>query len=195
MVDETELGDASVAANEIEDPNPIGPGPHVGLPAEPDPVVDPAKPEASAPEAPEAPAPADPPMPDITDAAAKLADEHGIDISEVQGTGAEGRILVKDMEALLPDEPAESEPEPEPAPKPPLKETFMERVARQAAEAAAPKGEKPKKAAPTVKPGTLIRVDEIADLRFVGKDPSIVYYLDHLAQPGKYMLRVFQNKG
>lgn len=36
-----------------------------------------------------------------TDSARKLAEDNDIDLSEVVGTGAEGRILKKDVEALL----------------------------------------------------------------------------------------------
>lgn len=38
---------------------------------------------------------------DATDAAAELAKEHGIDLATVEGTGASGRILKSDVEALV----------------------------------------------------------------------------------------------
>lgn len=41
---------------------------------------------------------------DATDAARELADEHGIDLAEVEGTGADGRIVIGDIRALLDDE-------------------------------------------------------------------------------------------
>lgn len=38
---------------------------------------------------------------DATDAASELAQEHGIDLADVEGTGADGRILKSDIEALV----------------------------------------------------------------------------------------------
>jgi pyruvate/2-oxoglutarate dehydrogenase complex dihydrolipoamide acyltransferase (E2) component len=38
---------------------------------------------------------------DVTDGAIKLANEHGIDLSSIQGSGADGRIVKRDVEALL----------------------------------------------------------------------------------------------
>lgn len=40
---------------------------------------------------------------EATDAARELADEHGIDLATVSGTGAEGRITKDDVAALVPD--------------------------------------------------------------------------------------------
>lgn len=39
--------------------------------------------------------------PDATDAARELAAEHDIDLAAITGTGADGRILKSDVEALL----------------------------------------------------------------------------------------------
>lgn len=39
--------------------------------------------------------------PDATDAAVALAAEHGVDLATVAGSGAGGRILVSDVEAVL----------------------------------------------------------------------------------------------
>lgn len=39
-----------------------------------------------------------------TDAAKKLAAEHGIDLATVTGTGAEGRVTRDDVAALLPSD-------------------------------------------------------------------------------------------
>lgn len=44
---------------------------------------------------------------DATDEARALAEAHGIDLSTVQGTGANGRILKKDVEAAIPSEEGE----------------------------------------------------------------------------------------
>lgn len=41
---------------------------------------------------------------DATDAARELAEEHGIDLAEVGGTGADGRIVIGDIRALIDDE-------------------------------------------------------------------------------------------
>lgn len=47
---------------------------------------------------------------DATDAAVAKAEELNVDLAEVEGTGAEGRITVDDVEAYAPDQPAEPEP-------------------------------------------------------------------------------------
>lgn len=39
--------------------------------------------------------------PDVTMGAQKLANEHGIDLAEVEGTGKDGRIIKADIQALL----------------------------------------------------------------------------------------------
>jgi pyruvate/2-oxoglutarate dehydrogenase complex dihydrolipoamide acyltransferase (E2) component len=39
--------------------------------------------------------------PDVTDAAARLAAEHSIDLSEVAGTGKDGRIIDADVQAVI----------------------------------------------------------------------------------------------
>ncbi len=39
--------------------------------------------------------------PEATDAAVKLAEEHGIDLSKVKGTGTGGRVIKSDVEGLL----------------------------------------------------------------------------------------------
>lgn len=68
----------------------------------------PAKPEAPEPEAPEAkaakPEAAEPEAAadvDITDAARELAEEHGLDLSTVEGTGVDGRILKGDVQKAI----------------------------------------------------------------------------------------------
>lgn len=43
------------------------------------------------------------PPPEASDAAVKLAQEHGIDLRDVNGTGANGNIVKADVEALLQD--------------------------------------------------------------------------------------------
>jgi pyruvate/2-oxoglutarate dehydrogenase complex dihydrolipoamide acyltransferase (E2) component len=44
--------------------------------------------------------------PDITEAAFDLAEEHGLDIHAIEGTGKDGRIVVKDVRELLDAQPA-----------------------------------------------------------------------------------------
>lgn len=38
---------------------------------------------------------------DATDTAVELAEEHGVDLTKVEGTGADGRILKSDVEAVI----------------------------------------------------------------------------------------------
>jgi len=84
--------------------------------AAPEPEAAPAEPEAgAATEAGEADGI------DVTDAAAELADEHGLELAEIEGTGKDGRILKSDVEAAASAEAAEApaveeEPEAEEAP-------------------------------------------------------------------------------
>ena len=52
--------------------------------------------------------------PDATDAAKALAAEHNIDLATVAGSGADGRIIQSDVQALIPEE---NEPEPEAEPE------------------------------------------------------------------------------
>lgn len=40
-------------------------------------------------------------QPDATDSAQELAEEHGIDLRTIQGTGADGRILKRDVEGAI----------------------------------------------------------------------------------------------
>ena len=40
-------------------------------------------------------------VPEATPAAVKLAEEHGIDLLEVEGTGADGKIVVGDIKQLV----------------------------------------------------------------------------------------------
>jgi len=58
-------------------------------------------------------------MAEVTPAAQELADEKGLDLSTVEGSGKDGRVLLEDVEALLeaeaPEE-AEEAPEEEAAP-------------------------------------------------------------------------------
>jgi pyruvate/2-oxoglutarate dehydrogenase complex dihydrolipoamide acyltransferase (E2) component len=60
-------------------------------------------------EAPEAPA-----GPDATEAAVTLAGEHGLDLAQIKGTGAGGRITVGDVRSAVPAEPEPAEAEPGP---------------------------------------------------------------------------------
>ncbi|MXX70082.1 MAG: 50S ribosomal protein L21 [Gemmatimonadales bacterium] len=83
----------------------------IDLPGEPQEAV--AKPAAAAPKAapkaeaaPESqaaePAPVDDPAPvDITPVARKLAEEHGLDLGAIEGTGKDGRILKSDVDKAI----------------------------------------------------------------------------------------------
>ncbi len=85
--------------------------PHYAPPAEPEPPV---TPEAPAP-APAAPAPAAPAVSGngkfVSPVVARIASEHGVDVSAVPGTGAGGRVTKKDILAFV-----ESGPPPAAAP-------------------------------------------------------------------------------
>ncbi|HEX3455420.1 MAG TPA: 2-oxoglutarate dehydrogenase, E2 component, dihydrolipoamide succinyltransferase [Gaiellaceae bacterium] len=100
--------------------------PHYAPPAEPEPA-----PEASAPEpepAPAAPAPAAPAVSGngkfVSPVVARIASEHGVDVSAVPGTGAGGRVTKKDILAFVesgaPTPAAPAEAPAAPAEAPPL---------------------------------------------------------------------------
>ena len=126
---------AEAAAPEPAAPEPAAPEPEAAAP-EPQPPAEP-------PPAAEAPAPAPPPPPPQPPAAppepapdtdgagektfvspvvARIASEHGVDVSQVSGTGRGGRVTKKDIMAFVePGAPAEAQapappPPPEPAP-------------------------------------------------------------------------------
>jgi len=96
--------------------------PHYAPPAEPEPPV---TPEAPAP-APAAPAPAPPVVSGngkfVSPVVARIASEHGVDVSAVPGTGAGGRVTKKDILAFVESgpppaaAPAETAAAPAPAP-------------------------------------------------------------------------------
>jgi pyruvate dehydrogenase E2 component (dihydrolipoamide acetyltransferase) len=115
--------------------------------APPEPATGEAAAEAEAPSSAESPAPTTPPAPEPAAAAqsngktfvspvvAKIASEHGVDPSQVQGTGRGGRVTKKDILGFIesgvqpaappaapptpPEQPAPSPPQPEAAPTPP----------------------------------------------------------------------------
>jgi pyruvate dehydrogenase E2 component (dihydrolipoamide acetyltransferase) len=115
--------------------------------APPEPATAEAAAEAEAPSSAESPAPTTPPAPEPAAAAqsngktfvspvvAKIASEHGVDPSQVQGTGRGGRVTKKDILGFIesgvqpaappagpptpPEQPAPSPPQPEAAPTPP----------------------------------------------------------------------------
>jgi pyruvate dehydrogenase E2 component (dihydrolipoamide acetyltransferase) len=115
--------------------------------APPEPVTAEAAAEAEAPSSAESRAPTTPPAPEPAAAAqsngktfvspvvAKIASEHGVDPSQVQGTGRGGRVTKKDILGFIesgvqpaappaapptpPEQPAPSPPQPEAAPTPP----------------------------------------------------------------------------
>jgi 2-oxoglutarate dehydrogenase E2 component (dihydrolipoamide succinyltransferase) len=103
-------GSAPVEAPPAETP-PAADVPHYAPPAEPE-----AAPEPSAPEpAPAPPAPAAPVVSGngkfVSPVVARIASEHGVDVSAVPGTGAGGRVTKKDILAFV-----ESGPPPTAAP-------------------------------------------------------------------------------
>jgi 2-oxoglutarate dehydrogenase E2 component (dihydrolipoamide succinyltransferase) len=67
-----------------------------------------------------APAPAEPAP--VSPAARKLADEHGLDVSRVAGTGKDGRITKEDVQRAVAEAPAEKKPAAEAAPAAPRAE-------------------------------------------------------------------------
>lgn len=71
------------------------PAPKAEIPAEA--AAAPAKPAAKAPAA----KPAEPVAIEATDTARTLAEEHGIDLATLEGTGKEGRILKSDVEKAI----------------------------------------------------------------------------------------------
>jgi pyruvate dehydrogenase E2 component (dihydrolipoamide acetyltransferase) len=115
--------------------------------APPEPATAEAAAEAEAPSSAESTAPTTPPAPEPAAAAqsngktfvspvvAKIASEHGVDPSQVQGTGRGGRVTKKDILGFIesgvqpaappaapptpPEQPAPSPPQPEAAPTPP----------------------------------------------------------------------------
>ncbi len=101
------------------------PGPEPAPPAAPPPR------EATAAPPPPAPAAAPPPPPEkyrpgrhpqlgyISPLVAKLANEKGINLAWVQGTGLNGRITKEDLLAYLESAPTAAQPSPEPTPPPP----------------------------------------------------------------------------
>jgi len=121
-VAETPVAEAPAPATPVE-PTPVEPAPVVAAPVEPAPAAPPAPPAPapavaapvvtpppavaapSAPAAapvPTAPAPAagSRAMPYVTPIVRKLAHDHGVDITKVQGTGVGGRIRKEDILAL-----------------------------------------------------------------------------------------------
>lgn len=45
--------------------------------------------------------------PNATPAAVELAEKHGVDLAKVKGSGADGKIVVDDVKAVIPEEKAE----------------------------------------------------------------------------------------
>jgi pyruvate dehydrogenase E2 component (dihydrolipoyllysine-residue acetyltransferase) len=129
-----------------EAPAPVAeaPAPVAEAPAPPEPATQEAAAEAAAPSSaegeapvpeaapptspPEAPAPAAPPAPAVADGdgvgertfvspvVARIASEHGVDVSQVSGTGRGGRVTKKDILAFVESGSAQVEATPQPEP-------------------------------------------------------------------------------
>jgi pyruvate dehydrogenase E2 component (dihydrolipoamide acetyltransferase) len=111
-IDETGDGRAAVEEKPAGAPSPA-PGVEVPPAAAPPPAAPSPQPAAEA--APEAEVPGP-----ISPLVRRMAREHGIDLREVKGTGAGGRITKQDVEAYLAARAAQTAPPaPEPAPVPP----------------------------------------------------------------------------
>ena len=109
------------------------PEPAPARPAEPPPAAAPEAPVAAAPVSPPpattAPAAIAPPAAPAAESGPRsqilsplvrrLADEHGVDLSQVPGTGTGGRITKKDVEAFVGSRGEQPQPEPAPLPEPP----------------------------------------------------------------------------
>ena len=67
----------------------------------PEPKAPPEPEAAPEPEAEAAPEPVDPAAVDITPVARKLAEEHGLDLGAIEGTGKDGRILKGDVDKAI----------------------------------------------------------------------------------------------
>lgn len=75
----------------------------------------PPAPRAEAPKAPPPPAPPEGVKVRISPVVARMAAEHGIDLSKIPGTGIDGRVTKKDVENYLAGKPSEAAPAPPPA--------------------------------------------------------------------------------
>ena len=116
----------------------------------------PQAPEAAAPTPAEAPAPAEAAAPAepgangdgksfVSPVVARIASEHGVDVSQVPGTGRGGRVTKKDIlgfvesggpaEGPAPPQPAQPEPEPQPAQPEPAPQPVPQAAAPAAPEA------------------------------------------------------------
>jgi 2-oxoglutarate dehydrogenase E2 component (dihydrolipoamide succinyltransferase) len=141
-------GTAPVEAPPAEAP-PAADVPHYAPPVEPE-----TPPEPSAPEP--APAPAAPAAPAVSGngkfvspVVARIASEHGVDVSAVPGTGAGGRVTKKDILAFVesgppaPAAPAEAPAAPAEAPAAPAEAPAPQAAPPPAAPAPAAKAEEP----------------------------------------------------
>ena len=118
----TKLGQIGGAAGEAPAPaaEPEAPAPAAEAAPEPEaPVPAPATPEPAAAPAAAAPAPSGNGKAFVSPVVARIASEHGVDPSQVPGTGSGGRVTKKDILAFVESGGAQQQPEPQaPAPAP-----------------------------------------------------------------------------
>jgi 2-oxoglutarate dehydrogenase E2 component (dihydrolipoamide succinyltransferase) len=98
LVEEGKTVGINTVVARIEESGAVAPGPRGTPPPAPSPEPPVSAPSQPAPEL--APAPAEPSGP-LSPLVRKLAREHNIDLSQVKGTGAGGRITKQDVEARL----------------------------------------------------------------------------------------------
>jgi 2-oxoglutarate dehydrogenase E2 component (dihydrolipoamide succinyltransferase) len=100
LVEEGKTVGINTVVARIEESGAVAPGPRGTPPPAPSPEPPVSAPPPPAPELAPAPAPAEPSGP-LSPLVRKLAREHNIDLSQVKGTGAGGRITKQDVEARL----------------------------------------------------------------------------------------------
>jgi pyruvate dehydrogenase E2 component (dihydrolipoamide acetyltransferase) len=125
----TKLAVIAPPGAEAAAPEPAAPEPAAEAPAPPPPPEPPPAAEAPAPAPPPPQPPAAPPEPApdtdgagektfVSPVVARIASEHGVDVSQVSGTGRGGRVTKKDIMAFVESGAPAEAPAPAPAPPP-----------------------------------------------------------------------------